>query len=127
MFSSEQRKTVGTNLWTGRTDGHADHRYKNRQAMGASNSNQGSFGSFVLRPIRVKMYAALNMNFIFLHVCFNNTSFLSNKYFRSYSQDVGKNADLQVKLMLFLSDMNQRYNEFIHLKKNPPNISGSRL
>lgn len=94
--------------------------------MGASNSNQGSFGSFVLRPIRVKMYAALNMSFILLHTCFNNTSFLSNKYFRSYTQDARRNADLQVKLLLFLSDMNQRCNEFRHLK-NPPDISGSRL
>jgi len=66
------------------------------------------------------------MSFILLHTCFNNTSFLSNKYFRSYTQDARRNADLQVKLLLFLSDMNQRCNEFRHLK-NPPDISGSRL
>ena len=34
----------------------------------------------------------------FLRVCFNNISFLSNKYFRSYTQDERTNADLQVKL-----------------------------
>jgi hypothetical protein len=31
MFSSEQLKTVGTNLWTGRTDRHVDDKYKNRR------------------------------------------------------------------------------------------------
>ena len=57
MYSSEQRKTVGTNLWTGSIDRYADHRYKNRQAnrsLRASNSNQRSFGSFVLRPAELK-------------------------------------------------------------------------
>jgi hypothetical protein len=119
MFSSEQRKTVRTNPWTGRTDTYADHRYKNRKAnksLRSSNSNQRSFGLFVLRPVRVKMYAGHKMALIFLHVCFNNISFLSNKYFRSYTQDARRNA----YLLLFPSDMNQMYNEFIYLKKNCP-------
>jgi hypothetical protein len=56
----------------------------------------------------------------------NNISFLSNKYFRSYTQDAHINADLQAKSLSFLSDTNQRCNEFTHLKKLP-DISGSRL
>lgn len=125
MFCSEQRKTVGTILWRGKRDRYADHRYKNRQAnisLRASNSNQRSFGSFVLRPVRVKMYAGHKMTFIFLHVCFNNISFPSNQYFRSYTQDARRNADLQVKLLLFLSDTNQRCNEFIHSKNCPKSV-----
>lgn len=74
MFSYEHQQSGRTCGQVG--DGYADHRYKHWQAnrsLRASNSDQRNFGSIVLRPIGVKMYAGHTMTFIFLHnVCFNN-------------------------------------------------------
>ena len=53
-FSSQQRKTVETNLWTGRTDRYADHRYKDRQVC--RSQVQGQTGTQITGT-RIDRYA----------------------------------------------------------------------